>query len=295
MKISIVIPSYNQGRYIGRTIESILMQEDSDTEIVVVDGGSKDETTSIVKSFGPSVNFFISEPDGGQSDALMKGMRLVTGQFVGWQNSDDVYAPGAFKSFRRALEDDVGRGEGADVYFGNQYRIDAEDRILNGKRFGPFDVSFLKYVGWNITNQSTFFRRTKLMEIGGVDADLHYAMDFDLYIRLAQAGASFRWVDQYWGALRIHGETKGAQWGDVRMREYKELRSRFITGYNPEVPFSEQFKLRRFMLYAARCFWFLRSGILPNAVAEKFFPDRDLLKNALETAGAVRLAGGKSS
>ena len=92
--VSIVTPSFNQGRFIRETIESVLSQDYPAIEYMVIDGGSTDETVSILKSYGNRI-FWISEPDSGQSDAINKGWKRATGEILTWLNSDDVYLPGA--------------------------------------------------------------------------------------------------------------------------------------------------------------------------------------------------------
>ena len=272
MKLSIIIPSYNQGRYIGRTIESILNQHDEDVEIIVMDGGSTDETTAVLDRYRDRLAIVVSEKDGGQSDALQKGYARATGDYIGWQNSDDVYMPGAFRRFREKLAADMKRGEVADVYFGNQCVIGPEDELLYGKIFGPFRLNYLLYAGWNITNQSTFFSRNVLQRIGGVDAKLHYAMDFDLYVRLARAGARFAWDDFYWGGFRIHDLSKGSTLHATRDQEYRSLRTKYITGYRPEVPWASQFRPRRVAEKVRRVGWLILSGRFPRFLREKFNP-----------------------
>jgi len=283
MKISIVIPSYNQGGYIAKTIDSILMQDDPNYEIIVIDGGSTDSTLGVVRSYGDKIHHFVSEEDEGQSDALRKGIALATGEYVGWQNSDDIYCMGAFKQFRKKVEEDVANRIQCDVYFGNQYVIDSSDRILNGKIFGPFSLDYLLYCGWNITNQSTFFKRSALHSIGGVDVGLQYAMDYDLYVRLSRRGCVFSWVNSYWGGFRLHGASKGAVLTSVRDLEYDSLRRLYLASYDPAVPFSRQFKLKRFKIYLNRLIFLISRMHVFSVFRDKFFPDRLIIIRQLKS------------
>ncbi len=278
MRLSIVIPSYNQGRFIGRTIDSVLSQGDPDCEVILMDGGSTDDTMQVVERYRDKLAVVVSQKDGGQSDALQRGYALSTGDYIGWQNSDDIYLPGSFAKFRALLADDASRGKAADVYFGNQVVIGPNDEVLYGKLFGPFRTEHLLYAGWNITNQSSFFSRKAIERIGGFDASLHYAMDFDLYVRLARSGARFAWHDAYWGGFRIHDLSKGSTLHKTRDREYDTLRSRYIPGYETGRPWGDQFRLRRSLEKARRVAWLLGTGRIVRMLKDKRQPSADLLK-----------------
>jgi len=281
MKLSIIIPSYNQGRFIGRTLDSIISQGDSDCEIILMDGGSTDDTMTVVERYRDKLAVVVSQKDGGQSDALQKGYALSSGDYIGWQNSDDVYLPGAFSQFRALLAADQAACNVADIYFGNQVVMGPEDQVLYGKIFGPFQLDYLLYAGWNITNQSSFFSRKKIQEIGGFDASLQYAMDFDFYVRLARGGARFVWHDAYWGGFRIHDFSKGSTLHATRDREYIRLRGRYVSGYDPGRPWARQFRLRRACLKAKRIFWLIGTGRIVRMLRDRSRPSQALLKGTV--------------
>ena len=245
MKLSVIIPSFNQVHFIGRTIQSILDQNDPDVEIIIIDGGSKDGTCEVVESFGSAVQHFISEKDRGQSDALNKGLALATGDFIGWQNSDDIYLPESFRRFRQAWDADTRAGRRRDVYFGNLVVIDAQDRILYRKLYGNFRADYLRFAGWNTTNQTTFFSGQCLKGQGEFDVELHFAMDLDIYLRLVQSGATFRWINAYLGALRIHGATKTSTLHEVCDDEFRRVRARHLVNYQTTRTWESQFVAQR--------------------------------------------------
>jgi glycosyltransferase involved in cell wall biosynthesis len=275
MRISIVIPSYNQGEFIERTIQSVLMQNDPDTEIIVMDGGSTDGTPDILNAYSSQLAVIVSEKDDGQSDALQKGYRRATGQYIGWQNSDDIYLPGSFRRFRHLVSIDQTAGRSpADVYFGNQWVIDSYDNPLYGKIFGPFHLDYLLYAGWNITNQSSFFSKSAIDRVGGFNSSLQYAMDFDLYFRLANSGCRFKWDNRYWGGFRIHQLSKGSTLQTTRMDEYSTLRSMYIPGFKPQIPWKNQFQSRRLILKLRRILWLCFSGNILKMLADKMIPCR---------------------
>lgn len=208
MKVSIVTPSYNQGRFIERTIESVLSQRgDFDLEYLVVDGGSTDETLSILGRHEGRLRF-VSERDRGQSDAINKGFRLASGDVLAWLNSDDTYEPGALDAVVRAL-----RGGGARWCFGECRIVDEDGRevrsaIARYKSWVSRRYSRARLVGRNFIPQpATFFARDLLDEVGPLDESLHFAMDYDLWLRFA-AAAEPVFVPRTLASFRWHGRSK---------------------------------------------------------------------------------------
>ena len=187
MKFGIVTPSYNQGAFIERTIESVLTQRgDFELDYLVVDGGSTDGTLPILKRYAGDLRF-VSEPDRGQSDALNKGFRLVRGDVLAWINSDDSYLPGALQAAATALSE-----TGARWCFGDCRIIDERDREIRGfvtryKARLAHRYSLRRLLSSNFVAQpATFFERGLLEEAGSIDESLHYAMDYDLWLRFAR-------------------------------------------------------------------------------------------------------------
>jgi glycosyltransferase involved in cell wall biosynthesis len=202
VKISIITPSFNQGVFIERTIESVLAQRgDFETEYLVVDAGSTDTTLSVLRRYEGRL-CYVSEPDRGQCDAINKGLRMTTGEVVAWLNSDDTYEPGALAQVAAAFRD------GAAWCFGMCRIIDEDDReirraITRYKHAQSQRYSIRRLLGRNFISQpATFFRRELLARIGGLDENLHLAMDYDLTLRFARVAppvfvprplATFRW------------------------------------------------------------------------------------------------------
>jgi hypothetical protein len=152
--------------------------------------------------------------------------------------------------------------------------IDSEDRPLYGKIFGSFDKYYLFYVGWNISNQCSFFKKSKIEEIGGFDSSLQFAMDFDFYVRLGLGGARFHWVDSYLGGFRIHELSKGSTMQNVRSKEYVTLRKKYIPGYNENLDWNKQFRLIRLSLYLKRLAFLLMNKNFMQGIIAKFFPNQ---------------------
>ena len=203
MKLSIVTPSYNQGRFIERTVRSVVEQRgDFELDYLVVDGGSTDETRSVLERYRGRLRF-LSEPDRGQVDAICKGIARTDGEVVAWLNSDDVYLPGTLDQVARALQP-----PGARWCFGQCRIIDEDDveirkGIARYKNFLSRRYSLGRLLVTDFIPQpATFFKRDLLEEAGPLDPSLEYAMDYDLWLRFARRSdpifiprdlAAFRW------------------------------------------------------------------------------------------------------
>lgn len=240
-KISVVTPSRNQAAFLERTILSVLNQRYPNLEFIVVDGGSTDGSTGILRKYERQLARWVSEPDEGQSDALNKGFAMATGDLVAWQNSDDIYLPGALETVAKAFRERPGH----DVYFGNMVTLDPEDRVLREHRYTPFSVKCLLYDGWNITNQSAFFRR-EIVRRYPFRKQLEYAMDGDFFVRVGRGGKSFRFIHAFLGALRIHRSAKGETISrSVGVEEWAGIREAEGIPVRPEIGWGRQFVLRK--------------------------------------------------
>jgi len=229
--VTVVTPSYNQGRFIRATIESVLSQNYPNLEYIVMDGLSDDETASICAEYAGKLTF-IAEKDQGQSDAINKGFTLARGEIVAWLNSDDLFLPGAIE---RAVEAFLREPELGAVY-GEGYQIDVDGRIK--QRFAvtePFNLWKLVYMSDYILQQTVFFRRKVFEDVGPLDRELHYGMDWDVLIRIGKR-FMLRYLPYYMGALREHGEAKTTTGGARRFRELATVmrrhgKMRFPPGY----------------------------------------------------------------
>ena len=126
-KLSIVTPSYNQVDYIERTILSVIDQSYTNTELIIIDGGSTDGSLDIIKKYEDRIAYWISEKDNGQTEAINKGFRKVTGDFVCFQNSDDIFYPGALKIYA----DEIVRHPKKDIFYGDIKHIDKDDNVMD--------------------------------------------------------------------------------------------------------------------------------------------------------------------
>lgn len=225
--ISIVIPSYNQGQFIGATIDSILAQGIDGIEILVMDGGSKDETVDVLRRYGDQIQW-VSEKDRGQSHAINKGVARARSDIFGYINSDDTYLPGTLaavlEAFRQHLE--------ADILYGDFNYIDAAGCVLANCRTINFDYDILRYDYNFICQPASFWRRSVIERIGSIAEDLYYLMDYEFYLRAAAAGMRFYHLRQTLANLRLHKECKTVRGNFETRRRYLAVRSAILAPYS---------------------------------------------------------------
>lgn len=202
MKISIVTPSYNQGRFIQRTLDSVASQAGVELDHYVADGGSTDGTVEILSGRGRRLKW-VSERDGGQAHAVNKGIAATDGEIIGWLNSDDVYYPGALARVVEFFQ----RNPDVDVVYGDADHIDTEDLPFEAYPTEPWSLQGLKERCF-ICQPAAFIRRRALERYGVLDETLHYCMDYELWLRFGMAGAVFAHLPEKLAGSRLYLETK---------------------------------------------------------------------------------------
>jgi glycosyltransferase involved in cell wall biosynthesis len=226
-RISIVTPSYNQGRFLERTILSVLNQDYPNLEYIIMDGGSTDGSVEIIKKYQRHLAYWVSEKDGGQSDAVRRGLQRGAGEILAYLNSDDIYLPGALLSVGRAYRKDPR----TDVIYGNLYHVDEQDRIIAEHRLTRY-IPYLSglgmlYGGFGIYQPPTFWTRRVYDRVGGIDPHFIHCLDVDLFVRFSRAHARFTFVRSPFAAARKYAETKTATLQHVARTEFRLIQTRY--------------------------------------------------------------------
>ena len=228
--ISIVTPSFNQAHYLEATIRSVLQQDYPAIEYIIVDGGSHDGSVDIIKRYSNQLAWWVSEKDNGQTDALNKGFARAKGQILAWINSDDTYELGTLSAAAKYLMEhpDVGL-----VYADTNF-IDE-----TGKKIGKFPAAQTDYrklrQGYvHIPQQAAFFRSELWNQVGPLDPDFYFAMDYDLWVRLAKLTRIQYLPGLTWANFRLHtsGKTMVADdrcWPEMLKVHYRDGGSTFAT------------------------------------------------------------------
>jgi glycosyltransferase involved in cell wall biosynthesis len=203
MLISIVTPSYNQARYIEATIQSVLSQDYPQIEYLIVDGGSTDETASIIKKYEGQLTWWTSEKDNGQTDAINKGFARAQGDILAWINSDDTYEPGAVTAAAQYLQDHPNVG----MVYGDCNYIDSLGNVIGKFKASQTNYRLLRQGYTHIPQQTMFFREDLWKQVGPLDPSFYFAMDYDLWTRIS-ARAAIKYVPQTWANFRLHTSGK---------------------------------------------------------------------------------------
>lgn len=280
--VSVVVPSFNQGRFIRETIDSILTQDYRPLEVLVIDGASSDETFAALKSYdGVAELKWWSEPDNGVVDAVNKGLKKANGEIIAIQSSDDLYLPGAISS---AVEFLNARSDVALVY-GDVELIDEDSRVTGRDILPPFDLGH--YLGrfTYIPQPSAFFHADLVKEIGGWREEVSYAADADFWLRAAVRHKVAK-IDRLMARYRYHADQRDTQKSKIARDWERAIASLLATN---KLNASER-RFARMGLHLAKyrytpeSQWLRRTSYLylaamanPPAVFDSRFPKRELL------------------
>lgn len=230
--ISIITCSYNQNRFLPITMASVLAQAGVAVEYLVVDGGSTDGSVSTIQACADRLAYWVSERDGGQSQALNKGLRRATGEIVGWLCSDDVLLPDALSRvvqiFREHPE--------VDAVYGNALLIDVAGEVVRPKREIDFHPWLLVGDHNYIPQPAMFWRRRLHDRLGFLREDLHLTMDLELWLRFAQRGCRVLHVDEYFAGMRCHAQQKVLVHPAELVAENQGLRAHYQPAWSRWLP-----------------------------------------------------------
>lgn len=215
-KISIITPSFNQGQFLEQTIDSVLSQNYPNLEYIIMDGGSTDNSKEIIKKYEKHLHFWTSEKDNGQSDAINKGLKLVSGDIINWLNSDDYYAPNALHKVAEYFNDDN------TLVVAGKSNIWKQNKINQQSSGTDIYSSVEKTIGFaRIDQPETFFSKKAIDKMGLLNANLHYVMDREWWIRylLLFGLNNIKKTDAILVNFRIHETSKTNNFQDAFMQE----------------------------------------------------------------------------
>jgi glycosyltransferase involved in cell wall biosynthesis len=224
LKLSIVIPSFNQARYIGETLASLVHQRDiqaEELEILLIDGGSTDGTMEVVQRYADRLAYVVSEPDRGQTHALIKGFERASGAIQGWLCSDDLLEPTAVREVLDYFRDHAHTR----FIYGDAVWIDKNSRFIRHKKEIGFDWFIWTYYYNYIPQPSAFWRRELYAEVGGLDEKFDLAMDADLWARFAKRSVPVH-IARSWSRVRTYADQKTQRLAGRSQAEDRLIRER---------------------------------------------------------------------
>lgn len=204
VNISLIMPSFNQGRYIEKAILSVINQKYPNLELIVIDGGSTDNSVEVIKKYEQYITYWVSEPDNGQSHAINKGFKMATGTFLTWLNTDDLLLPGTLN----AVNNTIMKHSDCRWIAGNVIWIDKDDTMLRLRKGERWNSFFARHGLFSLYGPTSFMHKNMLKDHGLLNEEFHYMMDTELWYRFVNKGECFIRINRYCWALRLHEEAK---------------------------------------------------------------------------------------
>jgi glycosyltransferase involved in cell wall biosynthesis len=280
--VTIIVPSFNQGRFIKETLNSILDQDYRPIEVLVLDGGSTDQTVSVLESYNGTADLkWWSEPDKGVVDAVNKGLEKANGEIIAIQSSDDVYLPGAITAAVGFLT------EHSDValVYGDVELINERSEVVGRDILQQFNLKH--YLGRfsYIPQPSAFFRALLVKEIGGWRQEVSYAADADFWLRIA-VGHNVARIDRLMGRYRYHSDQRDTQRAKIS-RDWERAINDLLAANNLDRSTRSSARMGTYLAkyrYTPESDWLRRSGYLyraalanPSAVLDARFPKPEFI------------------
>ena len=236
--VSIVTPSFNQAQYLEKTIQSVLEQDYPNLEYLVVDGGSTDGSLDVIKKYADRLAWWVSEPDCGQTEAINKGFQHANGKIYAWLNSDDTYQPGAIREAVEFLQ----RNPQVVLVYGDAHYIDENGTVIGDFPAAQTDLRRLRRGYVHIPQQASFFTAAGWEAVAPLDQSFYFAMDYDLWVRLAQVGPII-YYPRLWANFRLHQDAKTIAADERCWPEM--LRVHYRDGGSRDAPIVWKFWLRK--------------------------------------------------
>jgi glycosyltransferase involved in cell wall biosynthesis len=226
-KISIVTPSYNQGNFLEDTVRSVLEQGYPNLEYIIIDGGSTDNSLDIIKKYSKRLAYYVSERDRGQTEAINKGLRRITGDVWSYLCSDDTLTDGTLRYCAEQF-----RTTGADIIYGNCNFVTVDGIVSRVKHARPFDRAQLLLDNF-IWQPSVFLKRGLLDEFGYFDESLRYAMDYEYWLRVSRK-ATFNYVNRTLSNYRLHIGSKTIGSTLEHVNEARQVKKKYGAGFRAD-------------------------------------------------------------
>ena len=228
-KISIVTPSFQQGEFLEETIRSVLMQGYPNLEYLVLDGGSTDESTEVINYYADFISFSVSEKDDGQADAISRGFARASGDILGWLNSDDILLPRSLLTIAKHFMAD----DRVKCVTGLRKVFDDNSTPLYNWYFGRPTSEYIQHI-CVIFQETTYWRREVWETIGNINPTFHFAMDYEYWQRILEAGYEFTLIKEYLGGFRVHGKSKYSTRRQLRTEELQRIYQHYKIAKNEE-------------------------------------------------------------
>lgn len=265
-KISIVTPSYNQAKFLERTILSVLNQSYPNLEYIIIDGGSTDGSVEIIKKYEKYLTYWVTEKDKGQSDAINKGFQKSTGKILAWLNSDDTYLPNALHSVAVFFE----QHPNVDMLYGRCNMMDRDDKIFQEAKAMPFNLLDYTYGLFTIPQPATFWQREIFFKVGLLNTETHACMDYELWVNYAKNKATIFYLDDFLANFRWHPQSKSCsgRFYDQSQRDIIRIQQQLL-GYSPSRSQISWRKLRLAIKYPRQHMRYYLSVLLKGRVPIK--------------------------